>query len=116
MKICVPMKSTMIHNHFGRAPEFTMIVVEAKNVVSREVVKNPGREQGHVPNMMPEHGVTHVIAGGIGQRAKTILKGHNIVVISGVMGSIDNALDRFIKGELKSQDKECCGDNVCGLK
>jgi len=114
MKICVPMKSTMVHNHFGKAPEFMLLVVEEGKVVSRETIKNPGREKGAVLELMPACGVTHVISGGMGERAKGILRGYNIVVVTGALGSIDNAVERLLKGELKPVEAPCCGDNLCG--
>ncbi|HTX43246.1 MAG TPA: NifB/NifX family molybdenum-iron cluster-binding protein [Methanocella sp.] len=114
MKICVPMKGTMVHNHFGKAPEFMMLTVEERKIVLREVVKNPGREKGAVLELMPAHGVTHVIAGGMGERARNILKEKNVAVVTGALGSIDNAVDRFLKGELKPVEVPCCGDNLCG--
>jgi predicted Fe-Mo cluster-binding NifX family protein len=114
MRICIPMKSTMVHNHFGKAPEFMLIYVEESRVLSKETITNPGREKGAVLELMPAHGVTHVISGGMGARAKGILKEHGIIVMTGVLGSIDNAVDRFLKGELKSAEAPCCNDNLCG--
>jgi predicted Fe-Mo cluster-binding NifX family protein len=114
MKICVPMKSTMVHNHFGKAPEFMLLVVEDKKILSRETIKNPGREKGAVLELMPAHGVTHIIAGGMGERAKGILKEHRIAIVTGALGSIDNSVDRFLKGELVSTEAPCCGDKLCG--
>ena len=114
MKICIPMKSTMVHNHFGKAPEFMLITVVEMAVVSRETMPNPGREKGAVLELMPAHGVTHIITGGMGEKAKGVLKAHNIVVVTGALGSIDNAVDRFLKGELKPAEMACCGDNLCG--
>jgi len=68
MKICVPMKSTMVHNHFGKAPEFMLLVVEEGKVVSRETIKNPGREKGAVLELMPaRRSVTHVSLGRHGR-------------------------------------------------
>lgn len=67
MKICVPMKSSMVHNHFGKAPAFMLLAVEERKVVSKEVISNPGREKGAALELMPAHGVTHVIAGGMGE-------------------------------------------------
>jgi len=58
MKICVPMKSSMVHNHFGKAPEFMLLTVEERKVTSKEVVKNPGREKGAILELMPALGVT----------------------------------------------------------
>jgi predicted Fe-Mo cluster-binding NifX family protein len=114
VKLCVPMKSSMVHNHFGKAPEFMLITVEEKTILGRETIKNPGREKGAALELMPAHGVTHVIAGGMGVRAKGILAEHGIVIITGALGSIDNAVERFLKGELRSAEAPCCGDNLCG--
>ncbi len=116
MKICVPMKSSMVHNQFGKAPEFMLISVEEMKVVSKDIIKNPGREKGAVLELMPAHGVTHIISGGMGERAKGILKESDIVIITGALGSIDNAVERFLNGELKPEDASCCGDNLCGKK
>jgi predicted Fe-Mo cluster-binding NifX family protein len=116
VKICVPMKSSMVHNHFGKAPEFMLISVEERTILGRETIKNPGREKGAVLELMPANGVTHVIAGGMGVRAKGILAEHNIVIITGALGSIDTVVERFLKGELRSTEAPCCGDNLCGKK
>lgn len=116
MKICVPMKSSMVHNHFGKAPEFMLLTVEEREVTSKEIVKNPGREKGAVLELMPAHGVTHIIAGGMGERARGILKEKNIVIVTGALGSIDNVVNRFLKGELKPVEAPCCGDNLCEKK
>lgn len=115
MKVCVPMKSTMVHNHFGKAPEFTMAIVEGGKVISKEIVKNPGRENQLVIKLMPEQGVTHIITGGMGEKAKGMLREHNIVIITGVLGSIDTNLERFMKGELASKDAPCANEHKCGL-
>lgn len=116
MKICVPMKGTMVHNHFGKAPEFMLISVEERKVAGKETIKNPGREKGAVLELMPGHGVTHIITGGMGERAKGILTESNIVIVTGALGSIDNAVDRFLKGELKPAEAKCCDENLCGKK
>lgn len=115
MKVCVPMKSTMVGNHFGKAPEFSMFIVEGGGIVSREIVKNPGRENGMVVKLMPEQGVTHIITGAMGSKARGIMEEHRIAVITGVMGSIDTAVERFLKGELASKDAPCAGEHKCGL-
>jgi len=116
MKICVPMKSSMVHNHFGKAPEFMLIAVEEKKIIGREKIPNPGREKGAVLELMPAHGVTHIIAGGMGEKAKGIMREKNIIVITGALGSIDNAVDRFLKDELEPTEVACCGENLCGSK
>jgi predicted Fe-Mo cluster-binding NifX family protein len=115
MKVCIPMKSTMVGNHFGKAPEFSMFLIEENNIISREIIKNPGRENGMVLKLMPEQCVTHIITGAMGDKARTVMQEYQIVVISGVLGSIDATVQRFIRGELASKDAPCAGEHKCGL-
>jgi predicted Fe-Mo cluster-binding NifX family protein len=115
MKVCIPMKSSMVGNHFGKAPEFSMFLIEENSIISREIVKNPGRENALVVKLMPEQGVTHIITGAMGSKARAMMQEHQIVVISGVLGSIDTAVLRFIRGELVSTDAPCADEHKCGL-
>jgi predicted Fe-Mo cluster-binding NifX family protein len=109
------MKSTMVNNHFGKAPEFSIFLIEEKNIISREIVKNPGRENAMVVKMMPEQGVTHIITGAMGSKARDMMRDHQIIVITGVLGSIETNVQRFINGELVSKDAPCADEHKCGL-
>jgi predicted Fe-Mo cluster-binding NifX family protein len=113
MKACLPKSSKMVGRHFGKSPEFACFVIDGGKVTSTEVHSNPGRDKVNVPEMVAGFGATHVIAFGIGDKAKSILSGKGVAIISGAAGSIDAVLERFLKGELKSEDAPCAGEHVC---
>jgi predicted Fe-Mo cluster-binding NifX family protein len=101
------MEGTTVSQHYGHTPEFQIVTIEDGKIVSREVYKSPGHEPGLLPKVMAEFGVTHVIAGGLGNKAREMFNERNITVISGVTGDIDDAIRAFIDGKLVS------GKNLC---
>jgi predicted Fe-Mo cluster-binding NifX family protein len=107
MKVCIPMEGTSVSQHFGHTPEFLIVTIEDGKIISREVYKSPGHEPGLLPKVMSEFGVTHVIAGGLGHKAREMFNERNITVISGVTGEIDDAVQALIDGKLVS------GKNLC---
>jgi predicted Fe-Mo cluster-binding NifX family protein len=107
MKVCIPIEGTMVSQHFGHTPEFLIVAVENGKVVSRKVEKSPGHEPGLLPKLMASWGVTHVITGGLGQKAREMFNERNIKVISGVTGTAEDALHTFLEGKLVA------GENLC---
>jgi|AGTN01.2.fsa_nt_gi Uncharacterized conserved protein len=116
MKVCIPCSERKVSRNFGKADEFLIMTVEGTKVVSAEVVPNPGREKVKVPLFVAGLGVSHVIAGGIGNPAIGALKGEGIEVISGAEGPVETVLERYFKGVLESKRMSCAGENVCGLQ
>jgi predicted Fe-Mo cluster-binding NifX family protein len=116
MKVCIPSTDRKVSRNFGKASEFLLITVNGGKVASAEVVPNPGREKVKVPLFVAGLGVTHVIAGGIGNPAIGVLKGEGVQVISGAEGPVDAALGRYFGGMLESKKMSCAGENKCGLQ
>jgi predicted Fe-Mo cluster-binding NifX family protein len=113
MKACMPKASKMVGRHFGKSPEFICFTIDGGKVVLTEVHPNPGRDKINVPEMVAGFEVTHVVAYGIGSKAKNILSGRGVTVISGAAGSIDTVLEKFLKGELRPEDAPCAGEHAC---
>lgn len=118
MKVCIPKSESKVSRHFGQAPEFAFYLVEEGKVVSTEVIPNPGRDKGQVPQLMIEYQVTHVVTAAIGPQAVGILHGAGIEIYPDAIGMVDTVLERFLKGELKAVVKQsqmaCAGEHVCG--
>ncbi len=118
LKVCIPKSDAKVFRHFGKSPEFAFFLVENGNVTSSEVIPNPGREKGQVPQLMIEHQITHVVAAAIGPRAVGILHEKGIEVYPDALGMVDTILERFLKGELnpvaKQSQMPCAEDNLCG--
>jgi predicted Fe-Mo cluster-binding NifX family protein len=116
MKVCIACTERKVARNFGKAAEFLVMDVEEGRVISATVVPNPGREKVKVPMFVAGLGVTHVIAGGIGNPAIGALKGESVEVISGAEGPVETALGRYFNGMLESKKMSCAGENVCGLQ
>jgi predicted Fe-Mo cluster-binding NifX family protein len=116
MRGCIPSSERKVARNFGKAAEFLIMNVEEGKVLSADVVPNPGREKVKVPRFVAGLGVTHVIAGGIGNPAIGALKGEHVEVISGAEGPVESVLERYFGGVLESKKMSCAGENVCGAQ
>ncbi|GMV92600.1 MAG: hypothetical protein AMXMBFR82_23780 [Candidatus Hydrogenedentota bacterium] len=68
----------------------------------------PPHEPGVLPAWLHTQGITHVIAGGMGQRALQLLQGHGIQVVVGAASADPIASARSsIAGALEVTDN-CC--------
>ena len=123
MKIAIPTEGIYVSPHFGRCPSFTIAEVEGNEVVNKETIDNPGHEPGLIPEFLKSLGVNTIIAAGMGSRATDLFNDYGISYILGVDGKVDDIIDSFIKGELKSGESSCdhgagkgCGinKNECG--
>lgn len=109
MKIAIPTEGTNISGHFGKCENFTIAEIENSNIKSKVVVSTLGNQHGLLPAFLASHDVNVVIAGGMGEGARQNLVSNGIEIISGVNGNIDEAIDAFLNGTLKSSDVGCSG-------
>ncbi|OQX52874.1 MAG: dinitrogenase iron-molybdenum cofactor [Candidatus Omnitrophica bacterium 4484_213] len=107
MRIAISTDGDFVSAHFGRCPSFTIIEIENGKVISKEVVDNPGHHPGFLPRFLHQRGVRYIIAGGMGQRAEGLFAQAGIQTIMGVSGSIDEVIDKIIKGTLKGGESLC---------
>ncbi len=107
MKIAVATQDGAVSPHFGRCPEYTIVHVEDGSVVERTVVANPGHEPGVLPGFLARHGVTCMIAGGMGPRAQNLFSNLNIDVVVGATGPVDDVLRDHICGRLETGEDLC---------
>lgn len=117
MRVAIPAKEndleeTVAAEHFGRCAFFVVATIENKEVVERKKVDNPYYKK-HVPFAVPnflsdlEPSIDVVITGGLGPRASSKLKTHNIEVISGASGTVKDVLDNYIKSNLGTAENPC---------
>jgi predicted Fe-Mo cluster-binding NifX family protein len=116
MKICVPASDRKVSRNFGKAVEFLILNIEDGRIISSDVIPNPGREKVKVPAFVAALGITHLIAGGIGNPAIAVFKGEGIEVTSGAEGPIETVVERYCHGTLESRKMSCAGENKCGAQ
>ncbi|MBN2170401.1 MAG: NifB/NifX family molybdenum-iron cluster-binding protein [Candidatus Krumholzibacteriota bacterium] len=104
-----------VSSHFGPASHFTFIELEGDRVVECRVMANPfagSHQPGQVPTFVKEQGATVMLAGGMGGRAIALLQGFGIDVATGAAGTVKEALEAYLRGEL--QGSAPCRDDDPG--
>ncbi|SHH22909.1 NifB/NifX family molybdenum-iron cluster-binding protein [Tepidibacter thalassicus] len=107
MRVAIAKEGTMVSGHFGHCEGFEFFTVEDNAVVKREFIENPGHRPGFLPRFLAEKGANVIISGGMGETAQVLFRENGIDVIVGVEGTLDDVIDKFIKGELKSTGSVC---------
>lgn len=98
-----------VSKHFGRCPYYVIVKADEEKVKEPvKVITNPyataHEECGQVPSFLKEQGIDVIIAGGMGPRAVGFFDQFGIQVVTGAVGRVKEAIDRFLKGELKSSE------------
>ena len=125
MKIAVPYAGEQIFQHFGHTPAFKIYEVRAGEIISEEVVDTTGSGHGALATMLSQQCVNLLICGGIGGGARMALAEAGVVVMGGVVGDADDAVDAFLAGALRFDpnatchnhhhgEGHTCGDHGCG--
>ncbi len=107
MKVAVASEARKVTGHFGHCEAFEIFETENGKIVKEYSVANPGHKPGFLPNFLNEQGVNTIISGGMGEAAVNIFNGHNIEVIIGASGDAKQAVENYLRGELKSTGSVC---------
>lgn len=110
MKIAIPLANGNLATHFGHCQKFALIDADptAKKILSKTEVIPPPHEPGVFPAWLAEQGATHIIAGGMGQRAQGLFAQNSIQVAIGAPAeSPETIVGLFLDGKLP------CGANPC---
>lgn len=110
MRFAVPCAEGELCLHFGHCQFFAIIDVDdqSKKIVSSEEIVPPPHEPGLLPRWLAERKVTHIIAGGMGQRAQSLFEENKIQVVVGATGgSAQELVLAWLGGNLKTGANAC---------
>jgi len=107
MKVAISTDGEYVSPHFGRCSHYTIYSVENGNVVEKEIIENPGHQPGFLPRFLSEKGIECIIAGGMGPKAASLFNEYRIKVITGVTGKVEDIINEFLNGNLKSGEDLC---------
>jgi len=107
MKIAVASEGAVVSGHFGHCEGFTLYDVEEGQVKTKIFMPNPGHKPGYLPVFLKEQKAEVIIAGGMGEAAQKLFKEKQIEVVVGAKGMIDEVIELYINGELKSTGSVC---------
>jgi len=108
-KIAVPVdENNALDRHFGHCKYFAVFVANTAGVEELEKITPPPHEPGLLPKWLAEQGITDVIAGGLGNKAMTILEKNNIVVTIGAPVKHAKVLvQEYLEGKLVTSENAC---------
>jgi ATP-binding protein involved in chromosome partitioning len=110
MKIAIPLADGKLAAHFGHCEHFALLDVDPieKKILKREEIDAPPHEPGLLPPWLAERGVTTIITGGMGQRARDMFAARGIQVVVGASTDAPERLaSDYLAGTLQ------VGENVC---
>lgn len=116
MKVAVPTRGLAIDDHFGHCEAYTIFSINENNEIeSTETLPAP---QGcgcksNIASLLQEMGVTVMLTGSMGNGALNVLNNQGIEVLRNNTGDARNAVEQYLKGELKDSG-EACNHHQCG--
>jgi predicted Fe-Mo cluster-binding NifX family protein len=83
MRFAIPTAQGKLCSHFGHCETFVLIDVDQDILSKPKMLIPPPHEPGLLPRWLKEQGVTHVIAGGMGGRARQLFEEAQVMVTVG---------------------------------
>ena len=114
MKIAVPYADGLVFQHFGHTPAFKIYEIQAGEILNEEELDATGSGHGALAQMLSQQGVNLLICGGIGGGARMALAEAGVVVMGGVAGDADDAVDAFLAGNLRFNPNASCAHHDHG--
>ncbi len=97
---------------FGRCPYYVIFEVEGNEIKGHEILENTAGQEMRGAGITAAQTVANkktevVITGNIGPKAFDVLSSNGIKIISNASGNVKDAVEKYLKGELKetSQSK-----------
>ncbi|HDR15603.1 MAG TPA: chromosome partitioning protein ParA [Desulfobacteraceae bacterium] len=106
--IALPISEEKLSAHFGHPDYFAFITTDDGKIVGRDNKTSPPHEPGLLPRWLYEQGATVVIAGGMGERAQTLLRQNGIEVIVGApVDNPETLVKQYLSGSLSDGANTC---------
>jgi predicted Fe-Mo cluster-binding NifX family protein len=102
---------SLVEPRFGRCPYF--VVVDTDSMMN-QIVPNMAVGSAHgagiaAAQLIVSKGVKAVLTGNVGPNAYSALSASSIEIVTGVTGTVEDAVKRYEKGELKPTGKPTVG-------
>jgi predicted Fe-Mo cluster-binding NifX family protein len=110
MRIAIPIDGGRLAPHFGHCSEFALLDVDpaARRITSTVAVPAPEHQPGRLPPWLKERGVTLVIAGGLGTKARARFAEAAIEVLTGApQEDAESLVRQYLDGTLVTGPNGC---------
>jgi ATP-binding protein involved in chromosome partitioning len=117
LKFALPVENGKLSDKFGHASHFAVFTVKDGAVGPKDLVPSPPHEPGGIPEWLDDLGVTHVIAGTLGDKAQALLTKKGIEVIAGApLEAPETLVAQYLAKTLTTSPREhpgSCGCTQC---
>ncbi|HYE82014.1 MAG TPA: NifB/NifX family molybdenum-iron cluster-binding protein [Clostridia bacterium] len=107
MRIAIAREGQNVSAHFGHCEGFEVFTINEGAVKDREFIANPGHRPGFLPDYLAGRHIDIVASGSMGATAQSLFKEKGINVIVGVEGGLEEAIQDYINGRLKTSNHVC---------
>jgi len=110
MRIAIPITGNLLEQHFGHCEKFAFVDIDpgTKQIVATGESPAPEHQPGLLPRWLKERGVTHIIAGNMGARARSLFQEASIEVLTGAPAEGAQMLVRqYLDGTLTTGENTC---------
>jgi ATP-binding protein involved in chromosome partitioning len=116
LKFALPVDDGKLSDKFGHASHFAIFKVKDGAMGPQELIPSPPHEPGGIPEWLDDLGVTHVIAGTLGEKAQALLTKKGIEVIAGAPLEAPEALvEKYLQQTLTTSPRQHPGgSSQCG--
>ncbi|MDD2995716.1 MAG: NifB/NifX family molybdenum-iron cluster-binding protein [Paludibacter sp.] len=110
--IAIPMENGVVCAHFGHCAYFSIITVVDGRITDIKEMTPPEHVPGLYPRWVASHGVTDVIAGGMGQKAIDLFKAQQVNAFVGApQKDAKSIVEDFIADKLFLNANYCNHDD-----
>jgi predicted Fe-Mo cluster-binding NifX family protein len=98
---------SVVSPHFGRCPHYILVDVDGQEIKTVKAIDNSyygHHAPGQVPIFISEQGVNVMLTGGMGGRAISAFGRLGIEAVTGAVGTVRYALERYLGGELRGYE------------
>jgi predicted Fe-Mo cluster-binding NifX family protein len=107
-KFAIPTVGEVLTPHFGHCEKFAIIETENGSILSVNYLAPPVHEPGSYPRFLAEQGVSVIISGGMGFKARDLFAMNNIEVCVGVSSdSPEKLVEQYLKDQLVTGENPC---------
>ena len=106
-KIAVTYEDGQVFQHFGRTQQVKIYEIDDGRIVSTQIVDTSEHGHGAMAGYVKGFGATVIICGGLGDGARNSVKEAGLVLVNGVSGDADAAVQAYIDGTLVRSGGDC---------